>query len=190
MSGELVDDGAPYAGSGPSQPDTKGAPRVINPVVTGGMRPGVAPRLIDKQETTRLGTSGRAFIGVDRPVEPTALPYDPTRFAGAVPTRLDYDPRREVGSGGIDTMPGYVILSRLKATGAEEWMLHWVWVRGQRGQLVPDDVIFQLQVLTKFGDAVALRMLRYIDQVHRAIYQAANAQRQSQAARMGIQRRG
>lgn len=189
MSGELADDGAPYSGSGATQPDTKGAPRVINPVLVGGMRPGVVNRIIPKEETTRLGSAGRAPLHVDRPVEPTALPYDPTRFAGAVPTRLDYDPRREVGSGGIDTMPGYVILSRLKATGAEEWMLHWVWVRGKSGQFVPDDVIYQLQVLAHYGDAVALRMLRYIDQTHRTIQQAMMARQQSQAARMGISRR-
>lgn len=190
MSGELHDDGAPYSGAGPSQPDTKGAPRVMNPVLVGGMRPGVVNRIIPKEETTRLGTSGRASIHVERPVELTPLPYDPRRFVGVEPTRLPTDPRREVGSGGIDTMPGYVILSRLKATGAEEWMLHWVHVRGQRGQLVPDDVIYQLQVLAQYGDAVALRMLKYIDQVHGAIRNAAMAQRQSQAARMGIQRRG
>lgn len=182
-----TDDGNPYGGTEGNY-DGSGSTRVRHP---GDIPAGPQRKFVPREVIEKIGTQGRAPLHVERPVEPTSLPFNPFRFAGVTPTRLPTDPRSTIGTAVAST-PAHVVLSRLKSKGAEEWMLHWVYDRGTRGIPTDADILKQCFFLAKFGDAAAQRLLAYaqsingrIEMINRGRNQAAH----QQAQRMGIFRR-
>lgn len=188
---DKIDDGSPHGGSRPANPDASGATRVRVPPV---MKTGAAWRFIPREETQRQGSSGRANIHVERPVELTTLGYDPRdpRSVGAAPTTLSHDPRDSRSIGAVDSReesPAFVVLTRLKTTGAEPWMLEWVYRRGRRGVPTDQSIYNQVVLLAHYGDALAPRLAHYIVHTNTQIARAMASRRQAQAASLSIVRR-
>lgn len=180
---EDIDEGSPYATDNTRFSDTQGATRVQAPQ---NLRPGPGMRFIDKEEVGRIGTTGRAALNVDRPVQLTQLDFDPRVSCpiGVKPVSFDHDPRNEIGSSGTTIIPEYVILSKLKSQGADENMLLWAQAKGQMGQHIGMPILKQLEALAKYGDMVARGMLSYIlVSVHPAIDRNLRARQSQQVAR-------
>lgn len=182
-----TDDGNPYGGSDGDY-DRGGAARVAHP---GDIPAGPSRKFIPRDVVERIGTQGRAPLHVERPVEPTRLPFNPFRFSGVQPTRLPTDPRGTIGTSVAST-PAHVVLSRLKSKGAEPWMLHWVYDRGTRGVPTDIDILRQCDLLARFGDTIAPRLLSYAQSINARIEMIQRSQRQQSQQRaqgMGVIRR-
>lgn len=175
------DDESPYGGSSVSQ-DRPGVTRIWRPEK---IHAGVPLTSIPKEAVQNAGTQGRAPLYVDKPVQPTALPYDPRTFAGVMPSRLASHPHGMIGSS-TDARPEFVVFEELSREGAKDWMLEWVWRRGQRGVMTGDRFYAKCVALASFGDALAAKLASYIVQTNGSIQQIQNAQRQRMRSRIGL----